>query len=136
MKSRKEQLVEQIMDAADGQLSPEDISSLENDLNALGDPELNEMYEHMMAELPVKDSFAYIQPPPFAAQRLQSQIEHAGAAADPIILTFKRYILTPMIALLLVTVGLQLWYSESAGTDIEQLLSTDEAARSAELWIT
>lgn len=103
------------MEAVDGVLSPAEEEQLEQQLQQHPNPEYLEMYRYMKHPLPLSESFPEREPSPFAAQRLVSRLDAEEELYDTVQLVFKRFVLAPLIALLLFAVGLR-WFSGNTST--------------------
>lgn len=107
MKTSDKELKQHIMEAVDGLLTEHQIQELEHELKNHPNPEYLELYRHFKDPPPLAESFPDMEPSPFAGQRMVAKLEAEENTFDTVELVFKRFILAPMIALLLLAVGLR-----------------------------
>ncbi len=94
-------LEERITEAIDGLLSEQQIKALEADLQL--HPQLLAEYRMQMGGLPIRSSYADVQPDPFAVSRLRQKMRAAGQDQwqYDVIRIFKRYVLASGIGVIL-----------------------------------
>ncbi len=99
-------LEERITEAIDGLLSDQQLSALEGDLQHY--PELLNEYRMQMGGLPVRSSYANVQPDPFAVSRLRQKMRSANQDQwqYDAIRIFKRYVLASGLGVILFFVAL------------------------------
>jgi anti-sigma factor RsiW len=111
-------LEERITEAIDGLLSDQQLSVLEADLQRY--PELLNEYRMQMGGLPVRSSYANVQPDPFAVGRLRQKMR--SATQDQwqydAIRIFKRYVLASGLGVILFFVALHAIPGATNDTDM------------------
>jgi anti-sigma factor RsiW len=111
-------LEERITEAIDGLLSEQQLSVLEADLQS--HPDLLAEYRMQMSGLPVRSSYADVQPDPFAVSRMRQKMR--AASQDQwqydAIRIFKRYVLASGVGVILFFMALHAIPGTSTDNDM------------------
>jgi len=111
-------LEERITEAIDGLFSEQQINALESDLQH--NPELLAEYRMQMNGLPVRSTYANVQPDPFAVSRMRHKMREASQDQwqYDVIRIFKRYVLASGIGVILFFMALHAIPATTGDTDI------------------
>lgn len=111
-------LEERITEAIDGLLSDQQLFALEADL--LNHPELLAEYRMQMNGLPLRSSYADVQPDPFAVGRLRQKMRVASQDQwqYDVLRIFKRYVLASGLGVILFFMALHALPTASGETDV------------------
>jgi anti-sigma factor RsiW len=111
-------LEERITEAIDGLLSEQQLAALEADLQR--HPDLLAEYRMQMNGLPVRSSYADVQPDPFAVSRLRQKMRDASQDQwqYDAIRIFKRYVLASGLGVILFFAALHALPGTTSETDV------------------
>ena len=123
MKTSDSKLKQRIMEAVDGHLTDQQVHELEQELQTHPNPEYLELYRHFRQAPSVAESYPDFEPSPFAGQRMVARLESMEQTYDTVQYVFKRFILAPMLAMLLLAVGLRFYNTQSLNQTTESASS-------------
>jgi len=132
MKPSDNKLKQRIMEAVDGRLTEHQVQMLEQELKNHPNPEYLELYLYFRQAPSIAESYPDFEPSPFAGQRMLARLEAMEQTYDTVQYVFKRFILAPMLAMLLLAVGLRFFTNqalnqppETASSDVYSWIELD-----------